>query len=350
MQGMESVLYIGTEQGAVTALSRDRGPWEVAEHGLGTWAVPELAVSPDGAKKVFAGTRGDGVWLSEDFGKSWKKPSYGKLGPGKVCCVTVDPHDPKRIYAGCEPIDIFVSEDEGKNWDRLDAIWDIPFVATVPYPVPSVEPHVRDIAIDPSDPDIIYAALQVGYIVKSVDRGKTWKLLDDNFDCDVHTIVIDPSDPRRLIIATGGHDARAGNAPGRALYMSEDAGETWTPAAINFTQEYSVPLVLDPRDPKLIYSAIAHGQPPRWRQRPTGAESSVIRSSDGGNNWERIGEGIESEKFPEAIAVDDAVPGRVYAACRNGDFYASDDGGNSWEEMGLNLDVVDLSSITIAHA
>jgi photosystem II stability/assembly factor-like uncharacterized protein len=213
-----------------------------------------------------------------------------------------------------------------------------------------VEPHVRDIAIDPSDPDIIYAALQVGYIVKSVDRGKTWKLLDDNFDCDVHTIVIDPSDPRRLIIATGGHDARAGNAPGRALYMSEDAGETWTPAAINFTQEYSVPLVLDPRDPKLIYSAIAHGQPPRWRQRPTGAESSVIRSSDGGNNWERIGEGIESEKFPEAIAVDDAVPGRVYAACRNGDFYASDDGGNSWEEMGLNLDVVDLSSITIAHA
>jgi photosystem II stability/assembly factor-like uncharacterized protein len=346
---MDSVLYIGTDQGMVMARSRDQGAWEVVEHGLETWAVPELAVSPDGANKVFAGTRGDGAWLSKDFGKSWAKPNYGKKGPGKVCCVTVDPHDSRRIYAGCEPIDIFVSEDEGKSWSRLDAIWDIPFVATVPYPVPSVEPHVRDIVIDPSNPDIIYAALQVGYIVKSTDRGKSWTLLNDNFDCDVHTIVIDPSDPHRLIIATGGHDARTGDAPGRALYVSEDGGETWSPAADNFTQEYSVPLAIDPQNPNLLYSAIANGQPPRWRQRPTGAESAVIRSVDGGINWERIGEGIESEKFPEAIAVDGVVPGRVYAACRNGDFYTSDDSGTSWREMGIRLDVDDLSSIQVAH-
>ena len=346
---MESILYIGTELGMVTARCRDQSPWEIVEHGLQTWAVPELAVSPDGANKVFAGTRGDGVWLSEDFGKSWTKPSYGKKGPGKVCCVTVDPHDSRRIYAGCEPIDVYVSEDEGKSWARLDAIWDIPFVATVPYPVPSVEPHVRDITVDPSDPDIVYAALQVGYILKSTDRGQSWKLLDGNFDCDVHTIVIDPSDPRRLVIATGGHDARIGEAPGRALYMSEDAGETWSPVGDNFTQEYSVPLVLDPQNPSVLYSAIAHSQPPRWRQRPTCAESLVIRSSDGGKNWERIGQGIESEKFPEAIAVDEAIPGRVYAACRNGDFYASDDNGATWQEMSIRLNVDDLSSIKIAH-
>ncbi len=347
---MENVLYVGTEQGMFTARSRDDGPWEVTHRALGTWAVPELAVSPDGPNKVFAGTRGDGVWLSEDFGETWKKPAYGKKGPGKVSCVTVDPHDRRRIYAGCEPIDIYVSEDEGRSWERLDAIWDIPFVATVPYPVPSVEPHVRDIAVDPSNPDIIYAALQVGYIVKSEDRGRTWKLLDDNLDCDVHTIVIDPSDPRRLIIATGGHDARAGKAPGRALYLSEDAGESWTPAAMNFPQEYSVPLALDPGNPKHVFSAVANGQPPRWRHRPSGAESIMIRSDDGGRTWYRVEDGIEAEKFPEAIAVDDATAGRVYAACRNGDFYVSHDGGGSWRGLGLALGVEDLSSITVVHA
>ena len=45
------------------------------------------------ADKVFAGTRGDGVWVSEDFGASWKKPCYGKRGPGKVRCLAFDPRD-----------------------------------------------------------------------------------------------------------------------------------------------------------------------------------------------------------------------------------------------------------------
>lgn len=347
---MDSVLYIGTDQGVITARSHDQRSWTIVERGLKTWEIPEVAVSPDGPNKVFAGTRGDGVWVSEDFGKTWKKPCYGKRGPGKVRSVTIDPHDPRRIYAGCEPIDVFMSEDEGKNWVCFDAIWDIPFIATVPYPVATVEPHVRDVTVDPTDPNILYAALQVGYIVKSTDRGKSWRLLDNNFDCDVHTIVINPSNPRRLIIATGGHDSRKGRAPGRALYTSEDGGKTWSPAAMNFSQEYSVPLTQDPRDPNRLYAALANGQPGQWRRRDSGAESTMIRSIDGGKNWARLGDGIASKEFPEAIIVDDVIPGLVYAACRNGDFYASDDAGDSWRSMGLNLNVADLSSVTLTHA
>lgn len=347
---MDSVLYIGTEQGAITARSRDGRSWEVAEHGLKNWAVPELAVSPDSPNKVFAGTRGDGVWVSEDFGKSWKKPCYGHRGPGKVRCVTVDPHDSRRIYAGCEPIDLFVSEDEGKSWDRIDSIWDIPFVATVSYPVSVVEPHLRDLTVDPSDPKILYAALQVGYILKSTDGGKSWTLLDDNFDCDVHTIVIDPSDARHLLIATGGNGARSGDAPGRALYTSEDAGQSWTPAAMNFTNEYSVPLTVDPFDPKLVYSAVANGPPGGWRRRDSGAESTFIRSADGGKSWEGVEDGIAAADFPEVIVADEEISGRLYAGCRNGNFYASDDSGESWAAMEMGLKVSELRSGVLAHA
>lgn len=335
---MESVLYVGTDEGVVTLRSPDGRAWEQQSRGLKEWGVPEVAVDPATPNRVLAGTRGDGVWLSEDFGASWKKPCYGKRGPGKVRSLTIDPHDGNRLYAGCEPIDVFRSDDLGKSWLRLDSVWDVPFVSTVPYPVATVEPHVRDVTIDPSNPDVLYAALQVGYILKSTDGGETWRLLDKDFDCDVHAIVVDPDNPSHVVIATGGHDFRQGKVPGRALYMSEDAGDTWSPIAMNFSQEYSVPLTMHPRRTDTLYSALAHGQPNQWR-RETGAESVVIRSKDGGQNWERLERGLTeaSHEFPEAILVDPEEPNRVYAACRNGDFYASEDEGGSWEAMDVKV-------------
>jgi photosystem II stability/assembly factor-like uncharacterized protein len=349
MSNMDSVLYIGTDAGVITARSNDGQSWQVAYHGLKKWEVAELAVSPDGPNKVFAGTRGDGVWVTEDFGKTWVKPSYGRRGPGKVRSITVDPHDARRLYAGCEPTDVFMSEDEGKNWVRFDSVWDVPSIAANPYPLASVEPHVRDVTVDPTNADILYAALQLGYVIKSTDRGRSWMLLDNNFERDVHTIVIDPAAPSRLVVATGGHDSRLGQAPGRALYISEDAGVTWTPTAMNFAQEYSVPLIRDPHDPSRLYSALASGTAGRWRKRDSGAEAVMIRSRNGGKSWEGVGPGIGGREFPEAIVADAVTAGRVHAACRNGDFYSSDDAGDSWRRWNLGLKIDDLCSLALAH-
>ena len=144
---MESILYIGTDRGVIAARSRDNAAWQVADRGLRQWEVSELAVSPLEPNKVFAGTRGDGVWLSEDFGKTWTKPSYGRRGPGKVRSVTIDPHAPKRLYAGCEPIDVFVSEDEGRHWRCLDSLRALPFIEGLTFPLPTTEPHARDVEI-----------------------------------------------------------------------------------------------------------------------------------------------------------------------------------------------------------
>ena len=217
---MASILYVATDEGVVTLKSADGHNWKQEHHGLKDWQIPEVVVSPNAPNKVFAGTRGDGVWVSEDFGASWKKPCYGKRGPGKVRCLTFDPHDANTLYAGTEPIDVFISRDEAKNWERLDSVWNIPWVSTVTYPVAAVEPHVRDITIDPKDPKTMYVALQVGYMLKTTDGGKNWELLNKNLDCDVHTIVLHPEDSNKIFIATGGHDCRAGKAPGRALYSS----------------------------------------------------------------------------------------------------------------------------------
>lgn len=333
---MASILYFGTDEGVVALRSENGRSWKVESHTLKEWSIPEVTVAASQPNRVFAGTRGDGVWVSEDFGKSWKKPCYGKPGPGKVRCLTFD--SAGLLYAGGEPIELFVSDDSAKSWKRLDSVRQVPWVSKIDYPVPTVEPHIRDIAIDPKNPKKIYVALQVGYMLKSTDGGSSWKVLDKELDADVHTIVIHPRDTSTLFIATGGHDCRLGRVKGKALYVSRDEGETWSPIATDFSQEYSVPLTLHPKDPNTLYSTVAHGQPSQWR-RPTGAEALIIRSRDGGKKWERLdGKLAEMGKnFAETIAIDGQDPQRLYAGLRNGELYASEDAGESWAKLDVKL-------------
>jgi photosystem II stability/assembly factor-like uncharacterized protein len=329
---MASILYLGTDEGVVTLKSEDDHSWKLANHALQEWSVPEVAVAPSASNRVFAGTRGDGVWLSEDYGATWKKPCYGKRGPGKVRCLTIDPHDSDTLYAGTEPIDVFISRDAAKNWTRLDSVWNIPWVQTITYPVAVVEPHVRDIVIDPNNPQTVYVALQVGYMLKTTDGGANWELLNRDLDADVHTIVLHPENTSQIFIATGGHDARAGVAKGRALYRSDDAGKNWQPMAAEFREEYSVPLALHPKKPNVLYSAVANGQPGAWNKRPTGAEACIIQSTDGGSTWKKLDNELAraNRSFVESFAFNPANPDYMYAAQRNGDLFGSEDSGSTW--------------------
>ena len=342
-----TMLYVSGDKGVAT-LKKNGGDWKLDSHGLQDWAVPKVGVAAAKPERVFAGTRGDGVWLSEDAGKKWTKPCYGKRGPGKVRCVAVHPRDLDTIYAGCEPIDIYVSFDAAKNWTRLDAARNTPGVAEFGYPLANVEPHVREITFDPSNPDIFYAALQVGFILKSTDGGKTWRLLDKGLDADVHAIAIDPHNSKRIFIASGGDSYRAGQAPGRSLYVSEDGGESWSPMAMNFNEEYSVPLIMHPKDPKTLYTALAHGSPGSWR-RPTGAESCLLKTIDGGQNWQKLSNGPNDggKSFTEVLAIDDESPHCMYAGTRGGDIYTSDDAGESWRK--LDIRVPSISDMRCVH-
>lgn len=342
---LATVLHCATAKGVYTLAQDPAGTWNIRNHAHADWSVPKLGWHPARPERVFAGTRGDGVWVSHDFGQTWRKPSYGKQGPGKVRCVTVDPHDSNRVYAGTEPIGILVSNDAGDNWCTLDSLWDISGLEQITYPVSTVEPHIRDIVFDTKRPGTLYAALQVGYMLKSLDHGATWQVLNEGLDADVHTIAIDPSNSDCLFVATGGHDYRKGTAPGRSLYKSMDAGESWHPTAMEFQQEYSVPLAIHSSHPEIIYSALANGTPGQWKRQPKGAEAIIIRTQDSGRTWKSLTEGLQETQgtFAEAIALDPDDPNHVYAGLRNGAIYTSDNGGDSWKN--LNVDLPNISDI-----
>ncbi len=340
---MASTVYFGSDKGVLAVQGENGKSWKVHSHGLKDWAVIKAVSVPGVPQRAYAGTRGDGVWLTDDYGVTWKKPCYGKPGPGKVRCLTLDPHDSNVIYAGTEPIDVFLSRDSAKSWTRTDSLRDIPFVQSAGYPVPTVEPHVRDIAVDPKDSKTLYVALQIGHIFKTTDGGQSWKHLDNGLDSDVHTIVIDPTNTANLFCATGGHDFRQGKSKGRALYQSTDAGESWSPMCSEFTQEYSLPLVMHPTNSKILYSAMANGQPRQW-ERPTGAESLIARTKDGGKTWEKFdGNGSEMSKhFASEIVIDGEDPNHLYAELTSGELYQSEDGGDRWEKLDVKLPGVTL--------
>ncbi len=345
---MGTLLYIATGEGVVTVKADGSDAWQIDQHKLKEWDVNEVAADQSAPARVYAGTRGDGVLRSDDFGETWSKPNRGKPGPGKVKCVTIDPHDSNTIWAGTEPIGLWVSRDAGESWSELASVWDVPEVALVDYPVPAVEPHVRDVVIDPKDPNTIYLALQVGHMLKSTDGGASWTLLNKNVDADAHTLVSRPDDPSHLYLATGGHSARGVGAPGKALYQSEDGGESWSPMAMEFDLTYSIPMVLHPDDPDIVYSALANGIARTWRGREDGAQAKVIRSKDGGATWQVLETTPEiTRNYAEAIAIDPQEPDNVFVATRPGELFGSRDGGDTWASLGVQ--VAEVANMQAVH-
>lgn len=185
----------------------------------------------------------------------------------------------------------------------------------------------------------MYIALQVGYMLKTVDGGAHWELLNKNLDRDVHAIIMHPQQSEILYVTTGGHDCRAGNAPGRALYMSSDAGANWQPMADEFREEYSVPLAIHPKKPNVIFSTLANGQPTQWRKRASGAESLLIRSDDGGKHWHKLNNELAraNQSFVEAFAFDPLDSDRMYAVQRSGDLFSSTDSGDHWHKLDFTV-------------
>ena len=141
---MTTMLYVATNQGVVSLQEESAASWAIRSHALESWDTNEVAVNPAAPERVYVGTRGDGVWRSDDYGDSWRKPSRGRLAPGKVKCVAIDPHDANKVWAGTEPIGIWVSGDAGASWEEVASVRDVPGLDAVTYPGPTVEPHIRD--------------------------------------------------------------------------------------------------------------------------------------------------------------------------------------------------------------
>ncbi len=236
---------------------------------------------------------------------------------GRVNCIAFHPTKPGYLYIGTPGGGIWKTEDAGKNWIPLSD--KLPTLA------------ISDIAVDPKNPDIVYAATgdfditamtdgNAQGIFKSTDAGSTWNvtslLTEPNFKYSaLRKIIINPQNTDQLITA-----GKLG------IWTSPDAGTTWTHVCDSIITDID----MTPQNTNVLYAAMAR----QWGQGSAG----VLKSSDFGASWVELNTGIPA-KGPICrmdISVSPADPNYIYvlavSANSNGvfGFYKSQDAGKTW--------------------
>jgi photosystem II stability/assembly factor-like uncharacterized protein len=300
--GQPNVFYIGVCNGGVWK-SNDYGrTWLPIFDDQPTGSIGTIAVAPSDPNIVYVGSgeglqrpdlsTGDGIYRSADAGKTWVH--LGLRDGQQIPQIAVDPRYPDRLFAAVlghpygpnEERGIYRSTDGGRTFQK------------VLYKDENT--GGSDVAIDPADPNTVYAALwearqgpwenaawdgNNGGIFKSTDGGTTWRQLTQGLAGGVTqaNLAVAPSDPKRIYAAVA-----TGRATG--IYRSDDAGESWTrittdprPATRIGGGDLPVPAV-DPKNPDIVYSASIV----TWKSTDGGKTWTGIRGAPGGDDYQRI--------------------------------------------------------------
>jgi photosystem II stability/assembly factor-like uncharacterized protein len=302
------------------AVGDDR--WELMTRGLPEApAVRAIATHPEHPEIVFVGTQ-HGAYRSADHGEKWEKldiPDHGL----PVWSLSFDPRDCQVLYAGYENCEIFRSEDGGKHWQQLPVMVRFPEVTVASGANPAK--RVLELAVNPADSEEVYAAIEVGGLLRSLDGGLHWENMShgqyvNDDTVDMHGVLVGRWRPGTVLAI-----ARAG------LFRSTDQGEHWVSARLEPLnpkgQTYCRDIREVPGDPRTIW--VAAGADFQ-------SEKGVLfRSTDGGLTWARVNMGVEPKSTMFAIAFDERQPRHMYCAASGGEVFASQDGGQSWAERSL---------------
>jgi photosystem II stability/assembly factor-like uncharacterized protein len=299
-------------------IARRSGKWSVETHLSGK--APEcLAVDPRDPARMFCGTWGHGLWRSFDGGKNWAQIGEGipydvftslafDLPEGAASGV---------LFAGTQPSALYRSEDGGRTWRELPGLKALPSSSEWSFPPNPRTHHVRWIEPDPTFPGRIYAAIEAGALVRTLNGGETWLDRVAGGPYDTHTAAAHPTAAGRVY-----------SAAGDGYYESADAGETWSRAMAGLQHSYLVGLTVNPVDPDTVIVSAASS--PRVAYTPRSAEAYVYRKTAGGSfsfamDGLPAGPGTTASRFswhPETLGV-------LFAANNHG-LFNSEDGGITW--------------------
>ncbi|MCC6762796.1 MAG: hypothetical protein IT252_16370, partial [Chitinophagaceae bacterium] len=268
------------------------------------------------------------VNLATDF-KNLKARNIGPAGmSGRVTAIDAVHSNPDIIYIGAASGGVWKTTNGGASWT----------------PIFDDQPtqNIGAIAIQQSNPNVIWVGTGEGNprnsvslgegMYKSIDGGKSWKLMGLQKTMNIHRILIDPTDPNTVYAGAIGNPFAA--HPERGVYKTTDGGDTWK--LILHTNDSSgvADMVMDPSNPnKLLVCMWQHNRTP-WSFFSGGKGSGFYSTWDGGKNWKKLGkaEGLPDTTGRIGIAIAPSDPDVIYAmveATKNG-LYRSEDGGMKW--------------------
>lgn len=330
----------GNQSGVFRRGDGDRR-WELMSKGLPDEVhVQAITVHPTNPDVVYIGTQ-SGPYRSLDRGERWERLSFPEDG-GQVWSITVPPRSPRTLLVGTSPVGVYRSDDEGVTWRNLHASQPERVKMTFAC-------RVMRIDVDPSNPDHIYAALEVGGAMRSLDGGASWA------DCSADLVKLSelPHLKSRIVSDSemeGMLDGHAlcvsAAAPGTVilalrmgLFRSTDQAAHWKDMEVGRFSPltYSRDIRVSPQDPKVLYACLS----PAARSE----DGSLYRSADMGETWTRFDRGVKAESTMMAVALHPRSADRVYCVSRTGQVFGTEDAGRTWREDRLPEGVGDVYAL-----
>jgi uncharacterized protein (TIGR03437 family) len=283
------IVFAGTEGNGLFKSSDFGQTWN-AVSALKETYIYALAFAPSDPTVLYAAT-GLGVYRSRDGGSTWTDVAMKYGGPATA--LAVDAQNPALVYAGHQGVGLIKSADGGDNWQ-------------VSYPEkPGAPVYIRAITIQPSFSNAIYMAVDPGAVLASYDAGKTWGLpphgLPENVQ--VYSLVNQPT----------GTSLFAGTNAG--VYLSSDSGNNWSSSSAGMS---GVAVHTLSRVGGLYYAGTTQG---------------VYWTFNTGASWAAANGGLPACSV-RALAADAGDSHILYAATATAGVYKSVDGGYSWAPAG----------------
>ncbi|HEY6797314.1 MAG TPA: hypothetical protein VI248_21780, partial [Kineosporiaceae bacterium] len=347
---MSITMLIGTRKGLFVARrsSAVDGNWavegptflmrEVA--AVGVVATPASVPGP----RLLVGVRsehwGPTVARSDDLGHSWQETDHGSIrfpedtgaALARVWQLQADPDRPGLVWAGCEPTSLWRSDDDGVTFELNRGLWDHPHRERWAPGFGGAAVHT--VVTDPADPARLVVAMSTGGVYVSTDAGASWRpsntgisayFLPDpqpEFGQCVHKVARDAAGPSRLY---------AQNHHG--VYRSDDGGQSWTSIAAGLPSDFGFVMLAHPHRSGTAWvvplEADARRVPPKGRLR-------VHRTRDAGQTWAESAAGLPDDAWSVVLRDAACVVDRgatssplVAIGTRDGWVYASDDEGET---------------------
>ncbi|HXG35587.1 MAG TPA: exo-alpha-sialidase [Dehalococcoidia bacterium] len=375
-------VLVGTRKGAfILTADGARRRWNVSGPLFAGWEVYHMKGSPADQDRLYASQTsawfGQIIQRSSDGGKTWKVPGGEKIPepydpPGGISNKFVydtsietgkpltthqwydgtqrpwefkrvwhlEPSltDPETVYAGVEDAALFRSTNGGKTWQELAGLRGH---GSGPEWMPGAGGMcLHTVIIDPSDHRRMFVAISAAGTFRTDDDGETWKPINRGLHslyipnptaevghC-VHRIAMHPSRPGVLFMQKHWDVMR-----------SDDAGESWREISGNLPTDFGFPIEVHAHEPETIYVIPIKSDSEHY---PPDGKLRVYRSRTGGNEWEPLTKGLPqrncySNVLRDAMAVDSLDPCGVYFGTTGGQVYASADAGDSWSPIVSHL-------------
>ena len=354
-------VLVGTKKGAFVLTSDGkREKWEVSGPHFGGWEIYHMKGSPVDPNRLYVsqstGWFGQQIQRSNDGGKTWEavgnKFAYaGETGTHQWYDGTPHPWefkrvwhlepsltDPDMVYAGVEDAALFQTTDGGQTWNELPGL-------RRHSSGPQWQPGagglcLHTILIDPTNHKRLYIAISSAGAFRSDDGGETWKPINQGLKSQyipdpkaevghcVHRIALHHSRPNVLFMQKHWDVMR-----------SDNAGDLWHEVSGNLPTDFGFVVDVHAHEPETVYVVPIKSDSEHF---PLDGKLQVYRSRSGGNEWEPLTKGLPQSNcfvnvLRDAMAVDSLDSCGIYFGTTGGQVYASADGGDNWAAIVRDL-------------